>query len=41
MMMIPETLIFIAQAIYYVVEIVQAVMASEIWTEFVEWFKSR
>lgn len=39
--MIPETIILIGQAIYYVVEIIQLIMESEIWGDFVEWFKQR
>lgn len=39
--MIPETLILIAQAIYYVVEIIQVIMASEVWGDFIDWFKSQ
>jgi hypothetical protein len=39
--MIPETILLIGQAIYYVVEIIQLIMESEIWGDFVEWFKTR
>lgn len=39
--MIPEILIIIGEAIYYVVEIVQLIMASEIWEDFVKWYKER
>jgi len=39
--MIPETVLLIGQAIYYVVEIIQLIMESEIWGDFVEWFKKR
>jgi hypothetical protein len=39
--MIPEVVIAVFQAIYYVVEIIQLIMESEIWGDFVEWFKSR
>lgn len=37
--MIPETILIIGQAIYYVVEIIQLIMESEIWDDFVAWFK--
>lgn len=39
--MIPETILIIGQAIYYVVEIIQLIMESEIWGDFVEWFRTR
>lgn len=39
--MIPETVIIVFQAIYYVVEIIQMIMKSEIWQDFTQWFKTR
>lgn len=39
--MIPELVLAVFQAIYYVVEIIQLIMESEIWGDFVEWFKTR
>jgi len=39
--MIPEVVLIIGQTIYYVVEIIQLIMESEIWGDFVEWFKRR
>lgn len=39
--MIPEIVLIIGQTIYYVVEIIQLIMESDIWGDFVEWFKHR
>lgn len=34
-----EIISIVFQAIYYVVEIIQLIMASEQWEQFMEWFK--